>query len=190
VTDADLAARLGDVVAALRVLATTTADDGPWAVGERVEAVREAGAAFDDALARVSGAYVPVFGDADGDLDFDLEDDLDDLDDLEDDLDEDEDDACGLEGEGDVEEPGVRFSVRIREDFRVVDEAAFVASAGRALAEKDVGALDEVRVDLMALIDSIGLQNLVFGGPVDGLESVGGARRLVVDQHVFADDEG
>ena len=171
-TQAELAARLEEVVAALRVLATTTSDDGPWAVAERVDAVLDAGAAFDDVLAALNESYPGVFA---HDHDHDDED-----------FEDDEDDAGwsadGEEEAGEDDAGGFRFSVRIREDFVVVDEAAFVASAGRALAERDLAALDDVPVDLMSLVDAIGVQNLVFGDPVEGLVPAGGSRHLVVGE--------
>lgn len=169
-----LAERLEDVISALRVLASTQRSDTAQTIAERADAVRAAGSAFEEVLVEQCISYTSVFADEGWD-------------DWGSDGDEDE---AGHEDEDDEDgirlPPGTRLSVRVREDFVLVDEPAFRESAMRLFAEKgpwppDVQPEDDVLTYLGAVVDRIGLQEVTLA--VTGLQNAGGTTEvLVVDE--------
>ncbi|GAA0627422.1 hypothetical protein GCM10009547_33710 [Sporichthya brevicatena] len=143
--------KLDEVVAALRALAMTTtlAADDPEALEARAEAVRLAGAAFDEAVAEVTTEYGTVFA-----------------------IPETEDGEWDLE---DVDDGSTRLSVDVRADFVVSDEQTFLTAARRLLTERGGRVLD-ARTPLSALdalVDAVGLDALTTTPP-PGLDCVGG----------------
>lgn len=173
--DRDLATRLEELTQALHVLASTQRSDDARTIAERRETVRAAGQAFEMSLARQCVSYSSVFAIDDEDEDGWDEDEhgtgsfrisIDD-DDVIDDWDH--------EGLPD----GPRVSVRVREDFVLVHEEAFRASALQVFQETgpwppDVEPTDDATRWLMALVDAIGLHEVTFGDRVAGLEHAGG----------------
>ncbi|MGQ0846576.1 MAG: hypothetical protein ACT4QF_20830 [Sporichthyaceae bacterium] len=177
--DPELAARLADLTTALAVLASTERTDDARTIAERREAVRTAGEAFEMQLSRRCVSYLSLFA----------------VDDDEGD-DEDEDEGEGsfrisidddVVDDWDYEDvpEGTRMSVQVREDFVLVHEQEFRASAMQVFQETgpwppEVEPNDDATRYLMALVDAIGLPEVVFGGRVAGLEPLGGQTQVQV----------
>ena len=184
--DTELAARLEKAISALRALAATQRSDDARTIEERAEAVRVAGCSFEELLLEQCVSYTSVFNYQDGEGWYE-----------DDDLDDDDEDEDGP-GRS-VLPPGTRISVRIREDFVLVDEQAFRESAERVFAAKgpwppEVDPVDPATAWLAALVDQVGLHEITFGSSVAGLRNAGGETEvLVVDQALQEDpdcDEG
>lgn len=181
--DRDLAARLEELTQALQALASTQRTDSARAIAARREAVRAAGEAFEMELVPRCVSYSALF---DGDDEDDWE---------EEDGEEDEDDVgsfrISIDDEAiedwDYEDlpDGTRMSVLVQEDFVLVDEEAFRASAMQVFEETgpwppDVEPTDDSIRYLMALVDAVGLPAVVFGDRLAGLEAVGGRTQVLV----------
>jgi hypothetical protein len=177
--DDELTARLEEVVAALRVLASTVPSDTAQTIAERREAVRAAGCAFEELLVLRCVSYTLLFDD-------------DESDGWADDEDQDEDDDDQDDGGGGLP-PGARLSVRVREDFVVEDEQAFHDSAMRLLAERGPwpppgDAEHSAAEALTALVDEFGLHEITFGTTVAGLRNAGGETAVTVVDEALQDD--
>ncbi len=89
---------------------------------------------------------------------------------------------------------GARLSVRVREDFVLVDEEAFRASAMRIFEQQgpwppQVGPDDPATIYLSALVEEIGLHEISFGTTIAGLENAGGQTEVLAVDAALQDDE-
>ena len=166
-----LQAKLDQIVAALRELTAAAGAGDEESMPALAESVREIAESFDDDLNQICGSCGPVFVTSGTDW---TEDDDEDYEDEE--LPE-----------------GVRLSVRMREDFVLVDEAAFLESAATILAsDGDEANPDEIEdrpaAALSALVYRIGLHEVLFGGAVAGLDPAGGEIDVLVVDEALQDD--
>ncbi len=135
-------------IAALRMLAVTSIDDDDATIEQRSEAARTAGVALDEAIARVSSRYAPVFARPESDWD----------------------DDESVDGP-----PLTRLSVDVRAAFDLRDEAAFLDAAARMLAAAGAPSPEGSALEALdALVDRFGLDRLTAGDPVAGIECIGG----------------